>query len=61
MLKLLLFGILLVGCNNTAQFHPVMGEDIISTERSETITVPDRLGAWYSDRYIDEVFGDCFR
>ena len=49
----------LTSCARFKPFHPVEPEDIISTKPKQVITTPDRPGAWYSDRFIETVFGDC--
>ncbi len=58
MLLLLFCGIGLIGCK-TKPYHPMMGEDIIPTTGKQTITTPEENGAWYSDRYIKELFNEC--
>lgn len=59
MLGLLSCGLSLAGCASKKPFNPVMGEDIIPTTGVQTFTTPARDGAWYSDRFIKEIFNDC--
>lgn len=58
MLALLFF---LIGCATSEPWNPVMGEDIIPTDPGQTIETPGVNGAWYSDRYIEQIFADCLR
>ena len=52
------YGFALEGC---AKDKPslLIGEDVIPTTPKQTITTPDRTGAWFSDRYISDRFGTC--
>ena len=59
MLSCIFFGFAVAGCAKKLPFNPIIGEDIIPTTGVQTITSPERAGAWYSDRYVDQVFREC--